>query len=236
MFNIFIVDDNEFFLKKMLLATDDFFENRKEENINYIFTEYNEEFYDYVKKNLDNKIYFLDIETPNGNGLDVFKYIRMYDSKSRIVFITSHEEMSLEILKITKNLTGFISKQDENFDEQFTDILKYIVSTTDDKGYLSFVYNNIRYNLSFNRINFIETLRRKTILHTNDELEDIFFAESLDSLQKRLDNRFERIHKSCIANMDNAKIIRKHGKKCVIFENGDITYLISRDYKIKDKV
>ena len=38
-------------------------------------------FYKVMNKEMDNKVYILDIETPNGNGIDIAKKIRSKDFK-----------------------------------------------------------------------------------------------------------------------------------------------------------
>lgn len=66
----------------------------------------------FLNKNPDNYVYFLDLDLGihSVNGLDFAKMIRKHYPDSKIVFITSHSEKSMNILKSGVEPFGFIEK------------------------------------------------------------------------------------------------------------------------------
>ena len=71
MINFIICDDNEFFLLEIYNVVSNFCLNKNIGFKIYAFKGYDEEFYKVMNKEMDNKVYILDIETPNGNGIDI---------------------------------------------------------------------------------------------------------------------------------------------------------------------
>lgn len=62
MINFIICDDNEFFLMEIYNIINDFCLSKKINFKIYAFNNYGSEFYDIMRKELDNKVYILDIE------------------------------------------------------------------------------------------------------------------------------------------------------------------------------
>lgn len=199
----------------------------------HLFEDYSNKFIQLIEKDLENKAYLLDIKTRHSSGIDIARDIRKIDNKSPIIFITSHEDYALKILKSLYNINGFISKKDNQFEENLNIQLENLISFADHNLYLSFIVNNTRYHILMSSILYIEIVDRKTLIHIVGE-EPISVNLSLEKMQELLDNRFDRIHKSCIDNIARAKIVSKR-KRYVLFDNRETTNLISRDYKIKEK-
>ena len=82
MINFIICDDNEFFLMEIYSVVSNFCLNKGINFEIHVFKSYNNEFFDIMNKELDNKVYILDIETPSGNGIDIAKKIRSNDLNS----------------------------------------------------------------------------------------------------------------------------------------------------------
>jgi len=232
-FNFIICDNQKKYLEIIEKIVNDFFINKDIEIHIHLFDDYTTSFRNLTEQNLENKVYLLDIKTRISSGIDVARDIRKIDNKSPIIFITSHEDYALEILKSLYNINGFISKRDNHLKEDLNNKLENLISYADKNLYLSFVENNTSYHILMSSIIYIEIVDRKTLIHIVGE-EPLEVNLSLEKTQELLDMRFERIHKSCIANMSRAKIISKR-KRFVVFDNGETTDLISRDYKIKEK-
>jgi len=66
----------------------------------------------YIKKNPGDYLYFLDIDLgrANLNGVDVARLIKKQEPFSKIVFVTSHADMGMDILKSGVEAFGFIEK------------------------------------------------------------------------------------------------------------------------------
>ena len=118
MINFIICDDNEFFLMEIYNIVSSFCLKR---NINfniYVFSDYNSDFFDIMKKELDNKVYILDIETPSGNGIDIAKKIRNKDLNSFFIFISSYTAKYVnKAVNSDTMFIGYISKRKNYYDE-----------------------------------------------------------------------------------------------------------------------
>lgn len=232
-FNFIICDNQKIYLEIIEKIVRTFFRSKDYKIDIHLFEDYSNKFIQFIEKDLENKVYLLDIKTRHSSGIDIARDIRKIDNKSPIIFITSHEDYALKILKSLYNINGFISKKDNHFEENLNIQLENLISFADRNLYLSFIDNNTRYHILMSSIIYIEIVDRKTLIHIVGE-EPISVNLSLDKMQELLDNRFDRIHKSCIANIARAKIVSKR-KRYVLFDNGETTDLISRDYKIKEK-
>ena len=232
-FNFIICDNQKIYLENIKKIVNDFFSSKNYIIHFHLFEDYGLNFIELIEKDIENKVYLLDIKTRHSSGIDMAREIRKIDNKSPIIFITSHEDYALKILKSLYNITGFISKRDNHLTEDLTCQLNNLISFADSNLYLSFVDNNTRYHILMNSILYIEIENRTTLIHIEGE-EPISASISLEKIQEKLDNRFDRVHKSCIANMKRAKIISKR-KRYILFDNNEKTDLISRDYKIKEK-
>ena len=67
----------------------------------------------FLEKNPEDYLFFLDVDMGNNelNGLDFSYYIRKKYPEAKIVFVTSHVEKSMDILKSGVEPFGFIEKQ-----------------------------------------------------------------------------------------------------------------------------
>ena len=66
----------------------------------------------YVKKNPEDFLFFLDLDFGSNefNGIDIAKQIRKMSPASKIVFVTNHHELALDVLKSGIEPFGFIEK------------------------------------------------------------------------------------------------------------------------------
>ena len=99
MINFIIVDDLNFWVDCVSDKINKVLFNSNLNYKTYKFNDYNKDFFDIVLTNLENKVYILDIETENGNGIDIARKIRSKDVDSVIIFLTIHEELGNIILK-----------------------------------------------------------------------------------------------------------------------------------------
>lgn len=70
------------------------------------------ELFSYVRNNPSQYLVFLDLDFGQGklNGIDVAKALRQTDSDCKIVFITNHQEMAMDVLKSGVEPYGFLEK------------------------------------------------------------------------------------------------------------------------------
>ena len=81
----------------------------------------------YIKKNPGTYLYFLDIDfgKANLNGVDIVKIIKKIEPISKIVFVTSHADMGMSVLKSGVEAFGFIEKT-TSVSKMLADYKKYI--------------------------------------------------------------------------------------------------------------
>ena len=112
MINFAVCDDNKAFSKLMKKYIDNFMLNYEIEYKIYHFDGYGKSFENFVNKDIGFKVYFLDIKTSDGSGLDAARIIRekYNDCVSIIIIVTSHEEYRYEALGNRLYLLDFIDK------------------------------------------------------------------------------------------------------------------------------
>lgn len=228
MFNIIICDDDRQVLSKINRIIDKFMNKNRIDYNKYLFDNYDNKFLNIIDRPLPFKIYILDIETPSRSGIDIAREIRIKDLDSVIIFLTGHEELGNVILKNDLLFLSFINKFD-NCEERLCQALKKSFDVLHRKQVIKLVDGATNYIVNLNDIIYFstDTVDRKTIVKTDyDEFE---VADTLKSIQKRLDDRFEKTHKSCIVNMSRVRNIDTQNR-IIYFDTKDQTDLLSVKY------
>lgn len=196
------------------------------------FDGYNNKFEEIVKKDTGFKIYLLDIKTKKGSGIDAARIIReQYDDwNSVIILITSYSEYKYEALCSRLFLLDYINKLD-NCQKKIKEDLVIALKHYDNKcNMLSYEYNHIYYKVEYRQMIYIEKEpdSKRCIIKTTEGKQTI--PGTLNEIYDKLDNRFLKVHKSMVINLDQ---IKKYeiGKNKITFKNGDHTHLISRNMK-----
>ena len=198
----------------------------------YEFDKYGEEFETLIKKDIGFKIYLLDIITKCGSGVDAARIIReKYDDwVSVIIMITSHQEYKYEVLSSRLYLLDFINKLD-NCNKKIREDIEIAMKHYDKKyKMLSYEYNHTYYKVEYRQIVYIEKEpeSKRCIIKTKEGEQII--PGTLNEVYEKLDDRFFKVHKSLIVNLN--EISRYEIKKNkIVFKNGEHTHLISRNNK-----
>ncbi len=184
-----------------------------------------------IKKADNIGLFFLDIDLKSDiNGLNLAQRIRKIQPRCFIIFITSHSEMSFLTFQYKVEALDFIIKDSAehiknkihecllNVHEKYislnNNVIKTFVIQTTDKC-TAFDYNEILFFETSSNIH-------KIILHTQKRI--IEFKGQLKDIEKQLDQRFYRCHRSYIINKDNISkidfntltIYMKNGETCPI--------------------
>lgn len=229
MINFIICDDNEFFLMEIYNVVSNFCIKR---NINfniYVFYDYNNDFFEIMKNELDNKVYILDIETPNGNGIDIAKKIRNKDLNSFLIFISSYTAKYVnQVVNSDTMFIGYISKR-KNYYEELERKLKKIFNLGFRKNVIRFKDQGIIYTFDMRNIIYIETdsKKRRSIIHTKNSTIEVRLT--LKKLKQILDYRFEYSHRSCIINHEQVIYIDTV-VKIIKFKDGNTISLLSDSF------
>lgn len=183
-----------------------------------------------VIKNEKPKIYILDIELAhNKSGLDIARMIRQKDWNSIIIITTSHNDMTMDVLKAKIMVLDFISKLND-FNARLKRTIIKGLTILDDKKTISFKSFGINYRIYVNDIVYIErdqTSKNSIIRTTYDK---ITIRKPLITILEKLPDNFYQTHRCCIVNLN--KILTYDGRKNKIkFTNGLSTELVSRKFK-----
>lgn len=180
---------------------------------------------DYVHGNPEVTLYFLDIKLKEGiSGFDIASEIRKYDHISHIVFITNYGEMMPLTYEYKFEALDYIVKgQTGEVKRKICECLDY-AEKRQKVGYDKCLnIQNKRSNISipFDEICYIGSIKssHKLVLYYENGM--IEFYALLKDVEKKLDDRFLRCHKSIIINKD--KITRVDKK--------DHTLTLSEKYK-----
>ena len=230
--NFVVCDDNNRFSKIMKNTIDNYMLNNEQEYKVFHFGGYDDTFEDFIKKDIGFKVYFLDIKTKSGSGLDAARLIReKYDDwVSIIIIVTSHEEYRYESLSNRLYILDFVNKLNNCENMIKEDIQKALKNYNKRHKNLTYEYNSILHKIEFRSIITIEKEpdSKRCIIKT--EYGKSYYPGTLNELNLKLDDRFCKVHRSLIVNKD--KIIEFNNKTNEItFTDGSTTNLISRRLK-----
>lgn len=172
-------------------------------------------------------VFFLDIDLKSDiNGLTLAQRIRQMQPRCFIIFITSHSEMSFLTFQYKVEALDFIIKDTAdniktkihecllNVQEKYTSLNNNITKT--------FIINHADkcITVDYDEIIFFETSANihKIILHAKKRI--IEFNGQLKDIEKQLDYRFYRCHRSYIINKDNIAEV-DFNKLIVYMKNGE---------------
>ena len=232
MINFIICDDNEFFLLEIYNVVSNFCLNKNIGFKIYAFKGYDEEFYKVMNKEMDNKVYILDIETPNGNGIDIAKKIRSKDLNSFLIFISGYADKYINQVVLSDTMfIGYISKR-KDYQEELLKKLKKIFKLGFQKNIIRFKDQGIIYTFDMRNIVYIEadSKKRRSVIHSPDG--NIEVRLTLKKLKQILDYRFAYSHRSCIINHEQVVYIDTM-VKVIKFKNGIVINLLSDSFAKK---
>ncbi len=157
-------------------------------------------------------LYFLDIDLKTDmTGLTLAKEIRKYDPRGFIVFVTTHSEMSYMTFIYKLEALDFILKDDteEMVRRVHECVLKAnerlsSVTNKNPPNYSVIVGDKI-YTVDYDEILFFETSANahKIILHCKSR--QLEFPGKIKAIERDLDDRFYRCHRSFLVNTENIK-------------------------------
>jgi len=232
MLNFVVCDDNKAFSRLMKKTIDNFMLNYEIEYKIFHFDGYSENFEKFAKKDLGFKIYFLDIKTSDGSGLDAARIIRekYNDWASIIIVVTSHEEYRYEALGNRLYLLDFIDKLNNCEERIKEDIIKELNNYNQRHKSLSYEYNHIFYKIEFRNIICIEKEPESKRCIIKTTYGNNYISGTLNDIEEKLDERFIRTHRSLIVNKD--KIQNYDSKTNILsFIDGTTTNQIARGKK-----
>ena len=189
---------------------------------------YNEELAKEIEDTSIRKVYIMDIELDNSiSGIEIAEKIREEDWDSEIVFVTSHDRMFDEVHRNVLEVFDFIERFINMEGRLEKDILR-IIKKKYDSGILKIKGSNVEVELHVKNILYIEKEERKSVIHACGNRYKTNLT--LEKLQERLDQRFIRTHKGCIANKEHI-IEKNYGAGYFLLDTGEKVNLLSKKYR-----
>ena len=180
--------------------------------------------------NDDIKLFLLDIEFPDSKikGIDLAINIRKKDTNAKIIFITTHEELTpmifdrkVEPLDYIPKEIGITKIQKKLY--QDLDIAIDCLDLTNKNSESIFEFGPKPYAIPKNQINYFDSSEYANSISLHTDSGIIEFHGTLKSIESILPT-FYRAHKSLLVNPDNiididnknSKLIFKNGSSCDI--------------------
>ncbi|WP_018751303.1 LytR/AlgR family response regulator transcription factor [Paenibacillus sanguinis] len=159
-------------------------------------------------------MFFLDIQMPEQDGLTLAKKIREKESHSIIIFITALAEYVYEAFEV--EALDYICKpmQDIRLHKVIDRALNKL--RTNKNKCLFIQTMNWCKSIKLDDIYFCEVINRKIYLHTKNGV--IEYYSKLEDIEKELDFRFVRCHRSYLVNLD---YLLEYARGQIILENGE---------------
>lgn len=231
MINFIICEDNDGYRQRVAsIITSYMMKNDFEYRI-HEFDDYNQDIIDMVNSNDSFKVYILDIELPNGSGVDIARLIRKEDVDSIIIFLTGHQELSDSVSKNQFSFLTFINKFD-NSDDRLSKAIDKALQMLKVRKMLRVKDGGAIYTVALDDILYIvkESMERKCIVKT--DYAEFTLNKSLNEIMKSLNANFIKTHRACIVNKKRVVRFNK-AKRLIMFDTGEQIDLVSTRFEME---
>ena len=232
MLNFIICDDDQFFRQGMKKQIDNYMMRTDMEYKIYTFSGYNQDFEELVGKEIGFKVYFLDIKTNYGSGIDAARFIRemIEDWNSIIIIVSSFSEYRYEIITNRLFVLDFINKLD-SCTKKMDKVLDIVLKSYRGKDRcLTYQRNRVYSRIELKHIYYIirdPDSKTSTVYASHGEYT---VPLSLIQIKEQLDNRFFQVYRNCIINLDRVTSV-DFKKDIIRFDNGKYLEKMSREKK-----
>lgn len=221
--NIMICEDNEKLRMYYQLIIKDYIKKHPEVDMKIVLSTGNPRDIDIYMESHTNdiKFFLLDIEFPDSRtrGIDLAVNIRKQDANAKIVFITTHEELTTMIFDRKVEPLDYIAKEiglDAIKHKLYQDLDVAIerLIPADERSIKKFNFNvgPKPYSVEINKINYFESVESNHNIYLHSVNSMIEFTDTLKSIEDQLPN-FYRAHKSLLVNPENISSIDSKNHK-----------------------
>ncbi len=219
MLKIVVCDDDNFTLKIISELLEDAIQ---ESNINakiVCLASTGNELLNFIQNNADSYLYFLDFDFGQTelNGIDLVRIIYRIDPKGKVVFVTSHTDKAVDILKSGIQAFGYIEKS-LNQRKMINEYCNYIKmakssdSNYNDKHYIELsigINESVQIPVSeITYVDSVKTVAHCICYHTFDRSE-ITVRDTIEHSLELLGKNFIRCHRSIIVNKNYVISLKK---------------------------
>lgn len=229
MINFVIVDDNNIHRNKVSNIIMSIMMKNK---INFEvqdFDDFDSKLLSYFKNPKPNSIYILDLELPNGDGIDIARMIRneCNDWISPIIILTAHTSLYFEVYKQRLQILDFISKSD-NIKKNLTENIDICLRMLHMDRIYRFSYRNLDYALPIDKIDYVQKEDRKLKIVANTNV--YYSVETVKAIADKFPSYFIVSSKGTLINMNNVLKIDWNINK-VYFKDGLEEFVVSKSHK-----
>ncbi len=223
MLSIAVCDDEKCILEKIEKMAKDFF-SKKNIDISVVQYSSGEELLESGKRP---DIIFLDIGMQGLDGIETAKRLRAYGYKGFLIFITVLKEMVFQSFEVQPFDYLLKPVQKEYFDKTLERLFRSMQDK--EKGHL-LVQKGYESNIiSFQDIICCEIIDRKVYLYLNSG-KVIDYYDRIENLEKKLDRRFFRCHRSYLINLNHLKSYRNNTAYMADGKEIPVSRLRSREF------
>lgn len=157
---------------------------------------------------------YLDIQMPDLDGMTLAKKIREQNADCILIFMTAFKEYMPDAFEV--EAMDYICKPIEKsrLERSCKRAIKRIKKESEQKIFIQTV--NWCKSIAMHTIYYCEVINRKIYLHTKEGIIDYY--GKLEDIEKQLDGRFFRCHRSYIVNIDYLQVYM-HGE--ILLENAE---------------
>ncbi|OCA78536.1 DNA-binding response regulator [Chryseobacterium contaminans] len=168
---------------------------------------------EYLQKN-DSDLIFLDIQMPELSGINFMKIV---GADQKYILTTAYSEYALEGYE--HNVVDYLLKpiSFDRFQKSILKVQERFSFPQEENTHFFVKSSGQRHRIAFNEILYIESI--KDYVNIRTEKDEYIVLDTLKSMEIQLSEKFVRIHKSFIVNLDKIKSI---GVKKVIFPEFEI--------------
>lgn len=201
MYKVAVCDDNEVFVKLMMMLLGKYTELYDIEIKGFTT---GRELMEYCNNNIVDIVY-MDIEVGKDNGMLMGKTLKSANPKMLIVYISVYDTYYVDMVQAEP--FRFILKDTSDIPElerKIVDTLDAAIRRVNPTNIWTFSFNKRKYYLDLGKVKYIYSIART--IHIVGDIGDApaYFYGKLDEIQKeieKIDDNFARISKSYIINM-----------------------------------
>ena len=226
MINIAVCDDEKCMAEKIEKMAEDFF-RRKNTDISVVEYSSGEEL---LKSNERIDILFLDIGMQGMDGIETAGRLRAHGYNGFLIFVTVLKEMVFRSFEVQPFDYLVKPVQEEHFEKTMERLFRSMQDRLSTEKVNLLVRKGCESNIiSFEDIICCEIMDRKVYLYLVSG-EVIDYYERIENLEKKLDGRFFRCHRSYLINLNHLKSYRNNTAYMADGKEIPVSRLRSREF------
>lgn len=170
--------------------------------------------YDLLEQCFQYDILFLDVQMPGIDGIAIAKRLREMGNTCQIIFITVFKERVFDAFSV--EAVDYLCKPIDLY--RLKNALNRALKGLERKEEKALFIQTMNWTKSvkLGSIYYCEVINRKIYLHTKDGI--IEYYSKLEDVEKQLDYRFFKCHRSYIVNLD---FLSEYSDGQIMLESGD---------------